>query len=262
MPYRIPSHVTRNNGCARKRSEAKYPSLWPEFAWSPCLGNTGATLREHIRQADGTLTNMDPADWVLSEGRLALDYDGSDDHVAIGANHSAAAGSFSTWVNARSQTANDRVLTSVGGYLFIEIDVSALNLDFVIFDGAGKTVDGPALTLNRWTHLVGTWDSTNIRFYVNGVQYGPTAAGALSVVDAIQIGGVTTVRFDGLIDDTLLYNRPIPLATVQQLYSLGRGGWAEKRKRRVGIGDAGYTPFAEFLQQSQPIFDKYVPVPY
>ena len=68
--------------------ESAYPELWSGCvgAWAPCLGPTGTRLHDLSRYRNwGTLTNMDAAtDWVVSGGRYALDFDGSNDYVSAG----------------------------------------------------------------------------------------------------------------------------------------------------------------------------------
>ena len=54
-------------------------------AWCPSLGASGYRLIDRSGNNNhGTLTNMDPGtDWIPSGGKLALDFDGTDDYVAF-----------------------------------------------------------------------------------------------------------------------------------------------------------------------------------
>ena len=66
-------------------------------AWIPSLdtaGNGTTTLTDLVGSNDGTLTNMDAADWVADTdagGVRALDFDGTNDRVigALGAHQTA-----------------------------------------------------------------------------------------------------------------------------------------------------------------------------
>lgn len=73
---------------ARSAGECIAPQLWRGCIglWAPCLGRTGDKLREWTAGGDrcvGNLTNMDGNDWVPSPLGWALDFDGSNDYVAL-----------------------------------------------------------------------------------------------------------------------------------------------------------------------------------
>lgn len=74
-----------SNGFAPRDGQPLYPELWRGCvgAWNPGLGPTGLRLYDWSPYRNhGTLTNMDGNDWVASQGRYALDFDGSNDVVA------------------------------------------------------------------------------------------------------------------------------------------------------------------------------------
>ena len=58
--------------------------------------------------------------------------------------------------------------------LFLEAGVAKFRVRTT--SGALLPVDGPTLALNTWTHLVGTFDGTTLRLYVNGVLAASAAA--------------------------------------------------------------------------------------
>ena len=76
------------SGFALRDGRPRYPNLWHGLvgAWGSGLGPTGVTFDDQSRFGNnGTLTAMNLAtDWVVSEGRYALDLDGSDDFIEIG----------------------------------------------------------------------------------------------------------------------------------------------------------------------------------
>jgi len=69
---------------ARHKGESAFPDLWPDYAWVPSLGATGSVLKDMCGNADGSGTNIDAADWVLSEGELCIDFNGSDEYFSMG----------------------------------------------------------------------------------------------------------------------------------------------------------------------------------
>ena len=74
-------------GYARSAGESKHPQLWKGLvgAWVPALGVTGNTLHDvSTFKNHGTLVDMDAGtDWVVSEGKHTLDFDGINDHILI-----------------------------------------------------------------------------------------------------------------------------------------------------------------------------------
>ena len=72
-------------GFARHAHESVAPGLWRGLvgAYSMGLGPTGDKLRDVSGYGnDVTLTSMDPAtDWIVDDGRYALDFDGSNDYA-------------------------------------------------------------------------------------------------------------------------------------------------------------------------------------
>ena len=86
-----------------------------------------------------------------------------------------------------------------------------------------------ALGTANWTHLVYTYDATNIRGYANGVLVaGPTAAsgnGDGTNADMFRIGAnrVAGEFSSALIDDVAVFTRALTAAEVSTLYTEGGG---------------------------------------
>jgi hypothetical protein len=119
------------NGFAPRDGSPLYPELWRGCvgAWNPGLGPTGLTLRDWGPYRNhGTLTNMDAAgDWILSEGRYSLDFDGSNDYVeagAVGLPTGAADRTITAWVWLNAQVVSgvtaivDLTRSSGQGFIF------------------------------------------------------------------------------------------------------------------------------------------------
>src|SRR5882672_1666536 len=85
------------------------------------------------------------------------------------------------------------------------------------------------LTLNAWHHVVGTYDGTNARLYVDGnVVAGPTA-GPYVVNDggAITLGAITNGMsnfWNGKLDEAAIYSVALTASRVQAHYVAGRVG--------------------------------------
>ncbi len=92
------------------------------------------------------------------------------------------------------------------------------------------TTTGGLGTLKKWVHVVGVYDGTSVKIYINGTlntssqslgNYGPWGTNTLNIgfrpyTDIV--GG-----WNGLIDDTRIYNRALSATEVKQLYNQGAG---------------------------------------
>ena len=85
-------------------------------------------------------------------------------------------------VNQALPTTNEKDLCSdkeAGG---ASLYVNGANLGFSAYVGGGYKIVTTPVDGQRWYHVLGTWDGSNVRLYVNGVLAGTTAAaGALTV---------------------------------------------------------------------------------
>jgi hypothetical protein len=106
---------------------------------------------------------------------------------------------------------------------------AANNNRWEFWSGTGAQVgwhilSGPSVTLNAWTHLVGTYDGAVKRFYVNGVPAGeaPTVI-APNLTRPLRIGAGATegaggLWFPGDVDEVAVIPRVLSPAEVAQRY--------------------------------------------
>lgn len=223
--------------------EPLYPELWKgcEFATAPCLGPTGLTLRDWAGYSHhGSLTNMDAnADWVLSQGRYALDLDRTNDYIDFGSSAANFTGAItvSAWINlAAVNTGNSGIVckgnivptvaqTSFG--LSCLGNTGANFLAWGVLDDANNARIGyitPAvITAGTWFHVLADWDGiTATRFgtsvYVNNLlqsisssEDSGTFVSRTTCTDALEVGRRKVTAsfeyFGGLIDDVRIYRR-------------------------------------------------------
>jgi hypothetical protein len=86
---------------------------------------------------------------------------------------------------------------------------------WIFADGLGPTT---ALPVNTWSHIATTYDRTNWRFYVNGVQVATRAytPAIQASTGALRIGGnsIWSEWFAGQIDEVRVYDRALSAAEV------------------------------------------------
>lgn len=254
---------------ARSGSESRFPQLWRGLvgAWAPCLGPTGATLRDWSGRANhGTLTSMDPGtDWVLSGGNRALDVDATDDLIDCGSGQSLddlPQLTASAWIYPRSAGGGGfgRIIDKSAG--LGPTDGWILNCDN---GGAGDRVtfnsdsgavvmyrasDDGALVFNRLQFIAVTWDggvaASGVHIYVvsNGsvveVTYSDFANGTSRDSDAtasLKLGNSATANrgFDGLIVETLVHNRILGLSELARLATRPGIIYEMRERRRVAV---------------------------
>jgi hypothetical protein len=93
-------------------------------------------------------------------------------------------------------------------------------------DGEGNVYEGSPTT-DRWVHMVGTYDGSMMRLYVDGVQIGSSPLTGNILVDnnPVTIGAAENYgegtplgdRFNGLIDEVRIYNRALSATEVKNL---------------------------------------------
>jgi hypothetical protein len=86
---------------------------------------------------------------------------------------------------------------------------------------------GAFLSVNKWAHVVATYDGATQRIYVNGVQDGTGQAASSNfgtTVAAFTIGPTLSGpgNFTGSVDDVRVYSRVLSPAEIQQLYQMGK----------------------------------------
>lgn len=137
--------------------------------------------------------------------------------------------SIAFWVNASSIGAGalvnrlvDILATSSTSTLIISLG----STNVLSFFNSGTTVNWTnTISLNKWYHVVLTYDGTNYTKYLNGVQDGTQTTSTLAAGTAgtnAQFGNLNSIDgFLGNMDDLRFYNRGLTSNDVAQLYQYG-----------------------------------------
>jgi len=201
---------------------------------------SAAEIIADYNSVHGHMINMNPAtDWVegakqnLQQRVLgkALDFDGSNDRVQIPysskLNFSGrAAFSVSAWINPKINNAYGAIVSQSDGTT--NTYVMAMNASGRI--EAGRIIAATGSTIiptNKWTHVVFTYDGTNINIYVNATadtspEDDLNNAGSS---DDLLIGAHNytspSVFFNGSIDEVKIYNYALTANEVKTEYNRG-----------------------------------------
>jgi hypothetical protein len=182
----------------------------------------------------GSITNtlVNGVGYSLSNGG-SFSFDGTDDYISgLDASfmNGATEGTFEAWINTNSITQGgsysgvyDIIIGKASGpdnaFGFNSSGYLLLRLNSV--NTSGNTI----VNLNSWNHVVGTWNSTNVKIYLNGVldvDYASAGRSWEASVYSTQIGrmyvGSAAGSFTGKIANTRVYNRALSASEVLQNY--------------------------------------------
>ncbi len=173
----------------------------------------------------GTMSSFTASSWVQGKFGSALTFNGSNTDVNVGTAsqyNTISPLSVSMWVKPTGSTSNRLIGKRSGGAGWY-LGTVGLNRDLAFYVEYNTTdlqaqLTSDPLTLDLWNHIAITWDgsttASNVKFYVNGIQYtGDTltngdATRADDSANAIVIGERTdgAEPYNGIMDDVRIYN--------------------------------------------------------
>ncbi|MFG2037519.1 LamG-like jellyroll fold domain-containing protein [Dactylosporangium sp. NPDC048998] len=177
----------------------------------------------------GTITG---ATWVTGKYGGALSFNGTSDIVRIPASATLTPSTgltLAAWIQPTgTQNGWRTVMQKENDAWFL----NASNSTGPLYPAGGITTTTgstaycsgtSASPLNTWTHIALTYDGTNLRLYVNGVQVSTKAisGGLQQTSNPLSIGGNAPYGeyFKGLIDEARVYNRALTQAEIQTVMS-------------------------------------------
>ncbi len=180
---------------------------------------------------DGTLFgNSTFATESLGLAGWSLNFDGSGDYVRVSDSTTLDISgnvTISTWVSLNEQTNDFRAIVKKDAAYSLEKNHNNLPR-FTIWSGGESTpvvLGTTALQVGKWYHIVGTYDGSYLRMYVNGVLEGTTArSGAITTNNIdLYIGSKsgTSQFINATLDDVMIYNRSLSAQEIQSVSS----GW-------------------------------------
>jgi hypothetical protein len=232
----------------------EYPSLRQGLvgAWCPSLGASGLSLIDRSgRNNHGTLTNMAGQDnWRASGSGVALNPDGTDDHVTLGNNaiHDVfnSACTISLWARVNSFGAVMPLMTKGtrtgnNGLTIVSFAFSGSNFIQCNF-GTGiaqNDTNCTGMVVGEWFHCLFRVGGGTRQAFSSGVQTDTRTHSAVvnSSSYDLFIGrqSGTTVFFSGQLDDIRLYSRALTLPEIRLLASRRGIGLSPLPDRAAGL---------------------------
>ncbi|MBU1004659.1 MAG: PKD domain-containing protein, partial [Nanoarchaeota archaeon] len=196
---------------------------------------------------DGTISGATSADSPIANGGKALSFDGANDWVSVGGDESQFDITYkkltvSAWIKAdTNQPSPD------GYYLIIDKSHGAVDNTGWFMQGdlsAGGTVsfgygDGAvswpgvptsmSLLDNTWHHLVGVYNTTTLKIYVDGILDNSVPANSLPLDNDRPVdigshwgGGARQRYFKGEIDEIKIWSRALSADEINQEYETNK----------------------------------------
>lgn len=182
-------------------------------------GSHTSTITINSNDCDEAAYTFQVRGMSASGNANALDFDGTDDYVLTASSTGItdiAGGGFSmeAWIYPTDISVLRSIVRKTGDYN-LYINNSPARLDAEVWDDASSTyrvVQGPTFTtINAWTHVAFTWDGTNGKFYINGIESSganqPT--GTIGTSEDLVIGNSTIYPgnyFQGKMDEIRIWN--------------------------------------------------------
>ena len=171
------------------------------------------------------------------DGAGAYEFDGVDDQIVIPhANNLNVQNEISVevWIRPTNPVVDFETIVNKGTDQVLSNERYAYNMrldnggrpEFTVNttnDGRVFVEDNAVLAANTWYHIVGTYDGSTVKIYVNGSLQASTAAtGTITpTVGNVQIGEISggDDEFTGAIDEVRIYTRALSPEQVVALYS-------------------------------------------
>jgi hypothetical protein len=164
-----------------------------------------------------------------------LDFDGTDDYVTIPHNlilDNENALTIECWINTsfdaafpgeigviRKGSGSASGWSNAGWSIRLRDDIPAIAFRKKDDTGYWDLYTGDKIIDGNWHHIVGTFDTTTLRKYVDGVQTQSTSTGQayLTTTENLEIGRISAY-LDGNISNVRVYNKALSAANVKELY--------------------------------------------
>jgi hypothetical protein len=197
---------------------------------------------------DGTVQSV--AAWTTGQIDGALEFDGIDDIVSVGApvtldNVFDGGGTSAAWIHPKGLGANnhgrvvDKWNSDTNGWLFTLYGTNQSLLFQRGFSGAEGTWHSPAGSINMdaWQHVAVVYDDSSDAndpvLYIDGIPqtltelYTPSGTSGSDAGIDLNIGNrsISTARtFDGILDDVRIYDRMLDATEIAELANAANTG--------------------------------------
>jgi hypothetical protein len=175
-------------------------------------------------------------------------------------NYRCPIGNFSGWGTA----------TQSGWYVY---QIPGAPTAFACITASGVWITSPTISLFNWYHLVGTYDGTNMSFYLNGALVGTQSAAGYTA-NSVNNAGVNPIAlgnrgdasgygaFDGSLDEFAYYTNALTAAQVLAHYQVGTNSFRVPAVPTILKDTASATNYAGTTAQFSVVAGGATPLAY
>jgi hypothetical protein len=202
----------------------------PNSVWCPTRDTDGRNtlaLTDLVGTADGTLSNMENADWINDIGSLwCLEFDGVNEFISFPTFSQARPYTISFWIRPASLGSDRRLFApSAGSSSQLALRLDNGNLEVINAAVNAWLTLATGISAGAMVHVVVTSTTTATQAYINGTAQ--TAVGATLGVSASFAFGSRYSGFGnffaGRLDDVRVFGSVLNASDVSFLYSSGSG---------------------------------------
>lgn len=171
---------------------------------------------------NGTLSVGAPA-WTTGKIGNAVRFNGSSgvNVPGVGTADFSNGMTMSAWFNPAVLAANTNIFASFG-LPYLSAHVGNKGFYSAQIGGTQRSIGGTnVLSINNWYFIVGTYDGSSMKIYVNGELEGILAMpGTQAVSPNLCIGAHSCTSYwtNGNMDDVRIYNRPLTAPEIRAMY--------------------------------------------
>jgi hypothetical protein len=199
---------------------------------------------------------------LIGSSDTAFDFDGSNDIVAVTYNAALnpAAFTIAAWVYRDADDGNNDFIVNnrsganTGQLIYIAVD-DTVRLQLGDGVSGSETASTSAIAAGRWYFVVGTFDGTTAKVYINGVLEGsnadaftPNGSGNLNF-------GATSNSFNGALGRISLHNAALTASEIGALFVLGRPVADTQGNHPGGMIDAPASATGAITGDANACFD-------
>lgn len=208
--------------------------------WS--FGETSGTILHNTNNENGTINETNQGTWYgnsvlnITLGKAgmgnALQFDSVDDYVNVGNNASfdfQSSGSWAGYINVTAYGGGGAIISKrpngAGNFPWQLALQGDGYFNMCVRTGAGLVcvVSSTQATVGQWYYLMGTYDGSYVRIFVDGVlDATPVSQTGNIFIDTSQdvhIGRLQTNYLNGTIDEVRIFNRALSASEISDNYN-------------------------------------------